>query len=165
MKKVLIVTLVLALAFAAAAFAGCGGKTDLSKLQTQINELKDQNKQQADKIKELETEVDRANEIYDWAHPIFINATDFINLYDTNRAEFLSRYLNKVVRVKGTIVGFSAYIDANSYSQGMFSGVALILVFPKSTTELASLDGVEKTYLGVFKQEMIYPRLFDCRIA
>jgi len=172
MKKVITkktITIILAIIIAFALVA-CGNSSnngngsypvDLSGIERQLEELREQNRQQAeelnnlrnqnnnqaDRIDELEREVDRANGNFDWDNPIII--TDLVAFMDLQRNdfdEFIRLYYRRVIQV--------TFIIGNIGGNVVDSAVGIQVSFrPGMQTILQDLanQGQEVTFRGVVR--------------
>ena len=183
MKKWIVITLIVM--FSLTGLVGCGdgngggGGTDLSSIERRISDLETQNaqqadkisgletqnQQQADKIEELQVEVDRANYKYDWDNPIDIDLTAFVNLYNTNKDEFINTYFNRVARFSGVANEFSYNNQSIPGSYSTDIDGKLMVVFYKPGGYDASLTGIQKTYLAIYDRVGSNLYLYDCRVA
>jgi len=168
MKKTMAILLVMLMA--AVMLMGCNGnkggeKVDLIAIEKRIVDLETQNKQQSDKIEELEK---LAYAQYDWDNPIIITDVEaFAELYYTKRDAFIQQYFNKVVqmtctvyRIIGGIIDSNGNlaIDTKPYPDNnpiRFSHISLGNDF----------DGKIVIITGVYNQLSYVLYLSDCRIV
>ena len=150
-----------------------GLETQNQQQADKISDLEAQNQQQAGKIsglesqnRELQADIDRANYKYDWENPIDIDLTAFVNLYNTNKDEFINTYFNKVVRFSGSIssvVAFGLILD--SYS-AIVNGTAMRVIFLNyNEAYIQSLVSVTKIFVAAYNRVESRLYLYDCRVV